>query len=276
MAAARAPGLTERWRAGDGAELAFRPHGRGGARPALLLHSPFFDGTMFDAVPPALGDRPAILPDHRGQGASGAGREAPTAERLAADMVALLDALGTGPVHLVGSSMGAYVALEMPRADPARVASLTLSCCTCRPGAHPVRFAALARRIESIRGRGLRAELVGLMFGAPFLADPVRAALRDRWIAHLDALPAGSGKVVRAVFAHGGWTDLLRGWGGPILALSGGKDRAKSPADLAWIAEEGLRRHVTISRAGHTPAVETPAPSRARLPAEHDIERTPA
>ena len=117
------------------------------------------------------------------------------------------------------------------------------------------------------------------MFGAPFLADPARAALRDLWIARLDALPAGTEEVVRAVLAHGGWTDLLRGWGGPIVALSGAEDRAKSPTDLAWIAGEGLGRHVTISRAGHTPAVETPAPfarELARLIAEHDMDGMPA
>lgn len=246
------------WTAPDGARIAYRMNGAGPGHPVVLLHSLFFDGTMFDAILPRLSDRVTLRPDHRGQGASEAGSEAPTAERLAHDVLGVMDAQGVGAIHLVGSSMGGYVALELMRAAPDRVATLTLSCCTCRVEADPARFAGLADRIAAAEGRGLGAELERLMFADELLRDPARAEARARWLARFDALPEGMDAVVRAIFAHGGWMDLLRGWGGPILAISGAADRAKAPADLAWIAREGLGRHVVIEAAGHTPAVETP------------------
>ncbi|WP_299790433.1 alpha/beta hydrolase [uncultured Marivita sp.] len=241
----------------DGAGIACRRAGRGA--PVLMLHSLFFDGTMFDAVMPQGYD--IIRPDHRGQGQSSLGDARPTAERLAADMDTLLDALKIRcPVHVVGSSMGAYVALEMLAANPGRVASLTLSCCTCRAEPEPGRFAKLADRIAAAQGRGLGAEIAALMF-----AEGFRGSARSRWQAHFDALPPATPQVVRAIFAHRGWVELIRGWGGPILAISGARDRAKSPADLAWIADERLGRHIVIPEAGHSPAVETTAAFAATL-----------
>lgn len=243
----------------DGARLQLRLAGARGHTPVLMLHSLFFDGSMFGPVisrmPP---DHLYLAPDHRGQGQSTPGTARPTAERLAADMLSLCDAHGVGPVHVVGSSMGGYVAIEMLAADPARIASLTLSCCTCQREPDPGRFDALADRIAAADGHGLADTLMPLMFGEPFLADPTRAETRDRWRARFDILPPGTDRVVRGIFAHRGWRKLLRVWGGPILALAGDADRAKSPADLAWIETEGLGRFHLFARAGHTPPVEDP------------------
>lgn len=233
--------------------LAFRRREDGAGETVLLLHSLFFDGTMFEAVLPLIGHRPTLAPDHRGQGASAAGRKLPTAGLLADDALGLLDALGIAKTHVVGSSMGAYVALEMLGRAPERIATLTLSCCTCRPEADPTRFAALADRITATGGLGLGEDIARLMFSPAF-----DGRARDRWRGRFDTLRPGTDDVVRAIFAHRGWTGLLRGWGGPLLAISGAQDLAKSPADLAWIAAEGLGRHVVIGDAGHTPAVETP------------------
>lgn len=44
------------------------------------------------------------------------------------DTIGLMNALGLGPAHLVGASMGGMVAQELALAHPARVASLTLVC----------------------------------------------------------------------------------------------------------------------------------------------------
>ncbi|MEM8822831.1 MAG: alpha/beta hydrolase, partial [Pseudomonadota bacterium] len=264
----------------DGAELRIRswmPVAQHPGRPVLLLHSLFFDGSMFDQVAVSLcRNRRVLVPDHRGQGESTPGTRPATAERLAADMLHLRDAYDLGPVHLVGSSMGAYVAFEILAADPQCAVSLTVSCCTCREEADPNRFDALARKIAEADGKGLGDTLMPLMFGKSFLSDPSAAAQSEYWRARFDDLPDGTDRVVAAIFSHRGWVDLLRDWGRPILALSGGEDTAKSPSDLEWISEESLGRFELFPRSGHTLPLEEPRAYVSALEGFFgDVERNP-
>ncbi|HEX4262680.1 MAG TPA: alpha/beta hydrolase [Acetobacteraceae bacterium] len=62
--------------------------------------------------------------DYSGHGASGGRFEDGTIGRWAADAVAAIDALSAGPVLLVGSSMGGWIALLTALARPERVACL--------------------------------------------------------------------------------------------------------------------------------------------------------
>ena len=97
------------------------------ASPVLLLHGSPGGGAAFRGVGPALGQaRRAIAPDLPGFGASTRRLKDYSIRSHAGQMLALLDSLDLGPVHLVGFSMGGGVALEMYRQDPGRVASLTL------------------------------------------------------------------------------------------------------------------------------------------------------
>lgn len=54
------------------------------------------------------------------------GRAAYTLDDLAGDTIAFMDALGLGPVHLVGASMGGFIAQIVAIRAGARIASLTL------------------------------------------------------------------------------------------------------------------------------------------------------
>ncbi|MET7990742.1 alpha/beta hydrolase [Amycolatopsis sp. NPDC005232] len=71
-------------------------------------------------------DRRVIAYDHRGMGGSSPYTEPVSMASLAADAIALLDGLGTGPVHVVGWSLGSAVAQELALARPDLVASLVL------------------------------------------------------------------------------------------------------------------------------------------------------
>lgn len=100
---------------------------RGGHGPRVLfLHGaaglsgwlPFFD---------ALGaSHEVIATEHPGFGRSHAQSWADTIGRLADFYVGLLKRPDFGPVHLVGSSLGGWLAAEIAVRDPARLASLTL------------------------------------------------------------------------------------------------------------------------------------------------------
>ncbi|MBW4093164.1 MAG: alpha/beta hydrolase [Proteobacteria bacterium] len=62
--------------------------------------------------------------DYSGHGASGGRFEDGTISRWAEDARCVIDRLTAGPLVLVGSSMGGWIALLVARADPARVAGL--------------------------------------------------------------------------------------------------------------------------------------------------------
>src|SRR6476659_7965570 len=111
----------------SGVTIRVRESGPRDGTPVLLLHSLFFDGSMFDALGARLVDAfRLICPDHRGQGASRPTRLAPTIDQLCADTLELLERHVRAPAHLVGSSMGAYVAMRVAARAPRWIRTCTL------------------------------------------------------------------------------------------------------------------------------------------------------
>jgi pimeloyl-ACP methyl ester carboxylesterase len=103
---------------------------REGADPLLALHGFTDNGAGFLEVAKELGDeRGLIIPDLLGHGDSDTGRVPLTAEAQADKMGDLLDALGVGPAHAVGYSMGGHVAgvLASRRGDLVRSVTFVAS-----------------------------------------------------------------------------------------------------------------------------------------------------
>ena len=98
----------------------------GAGVPLLLLHAFPLDHAMWQRQMPLAEHLRLIVPDQRGFG--GSGDSLPESiEQLAADAVALLDALHVaGPAVLCGVSMGGYVAQHVATRYPERVAALVL------------------------------------------------------------------------------------------------------------------------------------------------------
>src|SRR5450432_1921648 len=110
----------------QGVRLHYRDTGTGA--PLLLLHAFPLSGEMFDAQVTALaGQARLIVPDLRGFGQSGVGEGPATMERLAEDVLRLLDHLSIGAAVVGGVSMGGYVSLALLRRDPGRVRGLLLA-----------------------------------------------------------------------------------------------------------------------------------------------------
>jgi pimeloyl-ACP methyl ester carboxylesterase len=110
-------------------ELSIAESGAGG-RPFLLLHG--FTGAKEDFTewldPLAEAGWHAVAPDHRGHGASSKPEDesAYSFEILAADSLALLDALGWDHYALLGHSMGGMVAQFIATKSPERLRALVL------------------------------------------------------------------------------------------------------------------------------------------------------
>ncbi len=127
------------------------------------------------------GDFELVLYDHRGVGRSGpANVDDMTTASLAADAVALLDALAIARAHVFGFSMGGMVAQELALAAPDRIATLTLAGTSCggtqsRPTSPEVVQALTMAVLSGDRERVLRTGF-GLIFSSAFAADETNYA----------------------------------------------------------------------------------------------------
>jgi pimeloyl-ACP methyl ester carboxylesterase len=109
----------------DGLPLALHDLG-GEGHPALLLHGITANARSLDAIRDDLGDRLHLYAlDFRGRGLSGSPAAGATIPEHSADTLAAVSALG-GPVHLIGHSLGALVALYLTAARPDLVGRLVL------------------------------------------------------------------------------------------------------------------------------------------------------
>jgi pimeloyl-ACP methyl ester carboxylesterase len=116
----------QRFRASDGAELAYLEQGSGNAR-LLFVHGWQADHTVWDDVISGLGpEMQSVAVDLRGSGSSNGASGPRNLERFAADLRELVDALGSGPVVAVAHSMGATVALRLAVDAPETVSGLIL------------------------------------------------------------------------------------------------------------------------------------------------------
>lgn len=95
--------------------------------PLLLIAGNGMDLTTFRDQTPAYGAHfRCISYDMRGVGESDVTADGYDIRTMAADALALLDALGIEAAHVAGYSLGGAIGLEMALAAPARVTSLSL------------------------------------------------------------------------------------------------------------------------------------------------------
>jgi pimeloyl-ACP methyl ester carboxylesterase len=101
----------------NGVHTYYEEHGSGD--PLLLLHGGLAGADTFGQQTPAFAERyRVILPERRGHGRT-ADVEGPiTYDVMADDTIAMMDALGTGPAHLVGWSDGGNVGLLVAMRRP--------------------------------------------------------------------------------------------------------------------------------------------------------------
>jgi pimeloyl-ACP methyl ester carboxylesterase len=107
------------------AGAAFHVATAGSGPPLLLLHGWPEYWRTWELVMTRLADRfTLIAPDLRGFGASDKPSGPWGADEHAADLLALLDALGVGPVGVVGHDVGGAVMLPLARRAPERLRGL--------------------------------------------------------------------------------------------------------------------------------------------------------
>lgn len=195
-----------RFGAGGGAPMVLLP-GRGGTSALWLpnLHAWSAARTVYAVEP--LGDA----------GPSRQERPLRSGEDQASWLTSVLDALDTGPAHLVGQSIGCWLAVQVALREPARVASLSMIEPTqvlgrIRPGLVVAGLLTVPGLPVGLRRRALRwiVDADDTLFDGPIGRLTVAAAGDFRNVTPPPALPAD---------------DDLRGLRVPVLALLGGRSR---------------------------------------------------
>ena len=126
----------------EGQAIYYEEHGDG--EPLLLIAGFACDHTVWGLVLPQLAKRfRVVVFDSRGMGRT-PGPSPSSIRGMAADAAAVLEALGTGPAHVAGHSMGGMIAQQLALSHPQHVRTLTLAA-TCRQ-AGPSRIGHCFRR----------------------------------------------------------------------------------------------------------------------------------
>jgi pimeloyl-ACP methyl ester carboxylesterase len=172
----------------NGTSLYYEDTG-GVASPVVFSHGLLWNTELFAPQIAVLKDRyRCIAYDHRGQGksADGTGRAVDMAT-VTDDAAALIEALGLGPVHFCGLSMGGIVGMRLAIDRPDLIRSLVLLDTTADPEPSKLKYKAM-NVIVRLFGMGpVVKAIMPALFGKTALADPARAAERSAWQKQLAA-----------------------------------------------------------------------------------------
>jgi len=219
---------------------------------------------MWDLQIPALaGPLRVVRYDHRGHGGSPTVPGPYTLDDLGGDVVALLDHLGLGRVHVGGLSLGGMVSMWLAINAPDRVDRMAVLCTSAKLGPASM----WEERAATVRAHGTSAiapTIVGRWF------TPALAATRPDLIAEyegmLKGIDAEGYALCCAAIAAMDLLDELPTVGVPTLVIAGADDPATPPPHGQAIADRipGARLQV-VDGAAHFANVEQPDAVNALL-----------
>lgn len=206
--------------------------------------------------------------DLRGQGRSEHTKGGLGVDSLAEDAAQLLRHIAAEGAHVVGFSMGAFIALRLGARHPALVHSLTLIGVSADAeswGKMPSCAAMIA--LVSVAGvRPVAPRMMQILFGRSALADPARAAMIARWRAVVDALPKSIVRAASASAMRGSVAGEMARITAPTLILAGEEDHPvplhHQQAVAAAIPGAVIE---VVSGTGHAVMIELPDWFNARL-----------
>jgi 3-oxoadipate enol-lactonase len=234
--------------------LAWEEQGAGDA--VLLVQGLGYTREGWGATPALLAERFRVITfDNRGMGASDIAPPPYSIEELAADAVAVVDAAGLARVHVVGVSLGGFIAQELALGHPDRVDRLVLGCTSPGgPSAYPMperTVRAFEQFMERPGEEGLLVLVKNAIADANVEARPelVDEVYRYRLANPPDPAAWQAQALVGMTFdAHA----RLRDISAPTLVLTGTEDAVVDPrnSELLAAAIPGAQLR-TIAGAGH-------------------------
>lgn len=244
-----------------GARLAWSEAGSAEANGVLLVHGfPLHGGMWRDQHTALAHDYRVLAPDLRGYGRSTLGDwpdDATTLGRYADDLAALLDAAGLESAVVVGFSMGGYIALEMLRRCPERVAALVMMDTRVIADDEAGRAGRLKMAAHAAEWGAKR--IAGMMRPKLLASDASDEAVQQTLGQIESADPAAIAASQLAMAARPDSTELLGQYAGPLLAIVGEHDEISPPDEMRGFAQAAPRgEFVEIPGAGHMAPIERP------------------
>jgi len=230
---------------------------RGSGPPLLLVAGLASDSLSWLSVATPLAERHRlIMLDNRCVGRSAPQDVDTSVDAMAGDCVALLDALGIERAHVLGHSMGGFVAQRLAATQPSRVDRLVLAATGVRSGArNTALFTDMAAMYDAgtDRERWFR-QLFCWIFTARAFDDPAFIDMVLRWSIDYPYPQTARGfrRQVGALATFDGSRDLAR-IAAPTLVLGGREDLVFPPAVLEALAA-GIpgAKTAMIDRAAHS------------------------
>jgi 3-oxoadipate enol-lactonase len=144
--------------------------------------------------------------DNRGIGLSAPVETPFSIVEMAADTVALLDALELESVHVVGISMGGMIAQELALAEPGRLRSLTLGCTYCGGAGSQLMPQENLEKLAGAMASGDRDKAIRASYevnlSPSFRADDADYAVFHKMATDVPAAKATIELQVQAIFGH--------------------------------------------------------------------------
>jgi 3-oxoadipate enol-lactonase len=245
----------------NGVELFYKESGRG-PETILFSHGFLMDHSMFESQRTAFEQQYRVIAyDHRAQGQSQDPGHGYDMDTLTEDAAGLIRALGNGPCHFVGLSMGGFVGIRLAARHPELVHSLTLmgTGAETEPLFNRMRYGFLAQLIKVVSPAPFTPIAVKELFGATTRSSPAHRPMLEQWTAKLRSRPRNIGKSLLGVMNRRSVTAELGAIRCPTLVIVGEDDTARPPRDAERLAA-GIHgaRLVRIPGCGHSSSLEAP------------------
>jgi 3-oxoadipate enol-lactonase len=225
------PPALERISLGDH-ETLVGSHGSSGP-PVILLHALGLDWRMWEPVMSSLArGRRVFAYDLRGHGSARSASAGYMTDRVADDLLGVMDRLGFGQAHVVGLSYGGGIAQTAALRAPERFESLALLATTDFP------FDAFEARAHSGEVDGMEAQVIPSLtrwftpaalatngWGVRYAREQVRRGEPTQW--------AAAWRAFQGLDVEG----RLVGFPAPVLVLAGELDASTTPEIMSAIAE---------------------------------------
>lgn len=243
----------------NGADIYYEIQGIG-PETILFSHGLLMSGKMFGAQVDYFKARyRCVVYDHRGQGRSEVTEEGYDMDTLTADAKELIKALNLGPCHMVGLSMGGFVAMRMAARHRELLKSVILVETSAEIEPNKFKYNLLKTIVKYFGVKAVVNKVMPIMFGQTFLNDPSRVQEVNHWRNEVISNKKTITKAVTGVISRDSIMNELGNIPMPTLVIVGDEDVATVPEKAKNIKLKIPQASMAlIKSAGHSSTIEEP------------------
>lgn len=230
----------------------------GSGPPVLFIHGLGSSARDWEKQMSFADDYELIIPDLRGHGRSSKPPGPYTIELFSSDVARLVEAIGAGPLAIVGISLGGMVAFQLAADHPEMVKQLVIV------NALPAfETTTVSQRIQialrKVMTRWLSMRRIGEVLSKRLLPDPAmegeRATMVERWAENDKGAYEAA---FRAIVSWTGVAEAMSRFDKPITVISSELDYVPSEEKAPYVDAMPTAEMVVIEAAHHGVPMEMP------------------